>query len=525
MTGKLLQGIMNHLQPVLRVRRRDGLRVALLDLAGILTVLVCVGIVLSALFGLCRQGSSPGVGTVLSFVAGLGACAALVRYGYVLSGVREGRAVVILVGIGLLLRIASISLIRNYQVSDYLIYHELAIALANGDGFAYTGHTGLAEDVGMYLNRPGASGPVPTSFRPPGYPFLLAGLYRITGPHVLIGKLLNLLLGIGIGLLLFLLLRSISTPSALVALGLWMIYPSAILATNVLGTELAFTFTILGAACLLQHGLSSDCRRGLWFTAFSGLVTGYAALIRGGAGMPAICGILVVALCGHSRSRRAVLVAAFAAAVCIGPASWGFRNYRLFGEFHVGSTNVGQAMLMYAPFIGEKHGADPDYERFRSVHGMNEFELNRLGKRMAWTRIATLARSNLIGLIRDGIIRNFAYTWESDRAMLRWSTTSSHGRTVRVLEKPTVSSSTRQVLYHIVGAGYLVIVLLSLVGSHRLRIAGKVFSPGILLLVFYLLFAVATYSLFRGMPRFHFPLVAVLCLVGAFAARPMCAVA
>ena len=49
---------------------------------------------------------------------------------------------IILVTLGAVFRIASVTLIKNRQVSDFKIYHEFAVSLCNGTGFSYTGFYG-----------------------------------------------------------------------------------------------------------------------------------------------------------------------------------------------------------------------------------------------------------------------------------------------------------------------------------------------------------------------------------------------
>src|SRR4051794_17752188 len=79
--------------------------------------------------------------------------------------------------LALVLRLAFVLAFGRTKLAfnDTAFYHAVADSLAHGAGFEYFGH--------------------PTVHWPPGFPFVLAGVYRLFGAHVTAGLVLNALLG------------------------------------------------------------------------------------------------------------------------------------------------------------------------------------------------------------------------------------------------------------------------------------------------------------------------------------------
>jgi hypothetical protein len=216
------------------------------------------GILLIALYDLFHPHNNPSLGTaIVVFVS-----AALVFFIKCFSTLpcpRSGRrAILLLFFIGFLIRLAVIIGIPNKQVSDFQIFHELAVALSNGKGLAYDGPAGLGEDVALYRHHYGANGPLPTAFRMPGTPLATASLYALFGPREILPKILNALLGAGIGICLLLLMWGNDPRRAFWAGLFWEMYPGPWFNTNLLGTEIHFTFGIALIAVLLTRTFADD---------------------------------------------------------------------------------------------------------------------------------------------------------------------------------------------------------------------------------------------------------------------------
>ncbi|MEM7354699.1 MAG: glycosyltransferase family 39 protein, partial [Acidobacteriota bacterium] len=130
---------------------------------------------------------------------------------------RERWLLAAILGVGLLLRLTY--LLEIVRTPDFDLpqfeaqYHDYwARALLSGD---WTPPEGVTDPE--IPQRP--------YFRPPGYPFVLAGIYSVAGPSYLWPRVLQMLLGLASCLLLFSLTRfAFGTPPALFAAALAAVY-------------------------------------------------------------------------------------------------------------------------------------------------------------------------------------------------------------------------------------------------------------------------------------------------------------
>ncbi len=109
--------------------------------------------------------------------------------------------------------------------SDAAQYFDLARNIVNGHGYAMT-----FPQLELH----------PTAFRPPGYPYVLAAVFKVFGVDVGVGagRVLSLICGLVAIALVYLLVRRISTPLAALVAGLCMaLYPALIANDTVLLTE------------------------------------------------------------------------------------------------------------------------------------------------------------------------------------------------------------------------------------------------------------------------------------------------
>ena len=109
--------------------------------------------------------------------------------------------------------------------SDAAQYFDLARNIVNGHGYAMT-----FPQLELH----------PTAFRPPGYPYALAAVFKVFGVHMGVGagRALSLVCGLVAIALVYLLVRRISTPLAALVAGLCMaLYPALIANDTVLLTE------------------------------------------------------------------------------------------------------------------------------------------------------------------------------------------------------------------------------------------------------------------------------------------------
>ena len=164
------------------------------------------------------------------------------------------RAMLLVALVALVLRLGFVVARDRAPASDEVDYHRLAITLAE---------TGRYSDNGA-----------PTAYRSIGYPALVAAVYAVAGPRPDVVHALQAVLDTGTAVLLVALAGG--GLLGLLAGLFWALFPAAILYTDLLMPETAFTTCLVGAACLTRHGFPATAGRALAV----GLLIGAATLIR-----------------------------------------------------------------------------------------------------------------------------------------------------------------------------------------------------------------------------------------------------
>jgi hypothetical protein len=226
-------------------------------------------------------------------------------------------------GVYLLPRLAII-LLPIDQYSDNLWYFNRGVALSHGQGYFQNG--------------------IPTAYWPPGWPGVLGLSFWLFRPLPLVGQIVNLVFA---ALTFPLALRLGMTLFADEAVGrltvvLLALYPNQIAYVPVLGTEVFYTAVLLLSILVLIRGHTS-----LQFF-LSGLLFGIATLTKAQTlFIPAVLFSVWWLAARGSMSLvpaigRATLVYA-AMAIVILP--WTARNYVVFSDFVLISTNGGKTLL------------------------------------------------------------------------------------------------------------------------------------------------------------------------------------
>lgn len=149
----------------------------------------------------------------------------------------SGRWLVLLVVAALAFRVAFCALVVGWDrapVGDETDYYELASNLAGGNGYTIGGHS--------------------VASRPPLYPVLLSMLYRVTGPNVVLGRIVQVLLGGCVVLLVYRVARRyFSPPVAWIGAALTACNPFLIFVSGYLLTENLYTILILLLLLTISH--------------------------------------------------------------------------------------------------------------------------------------------------------------------------------------------------------------------------------------------------------------------------------
>jgi len=199
--------------------------------------------------------------------------------------------------------------------SEYL---ELAKNLYNGEGFSYKGE--------------------PTSFRPPGFPFLMSIVFQLLGttsPVAVRG--LQMALSLLTVWIIYLAGREgWGERTGLVAAGIFAFYPSLIGFNNIILTEPSFLFCISLACWAVVRHLNNPKA---WQVGGAGVALGLGALVRDTLFYSGpVTALFLIGLAIKDRRYRWAHVAAFAGGFLLAILPWCIRNSRLHGEMAMIST-------------------------------------------------------------------------------------------------------------------------------------------------------------------------------------------
>jgi 4-amino-4-deoxy-L-arabinose transferase-like glycosyltransferase len=248
---------------------------------------------------------------------------------------RLGAAVWLILLAALVLRLGFVAATPHYKlVDDATDYDRHARSIAAGDGYA---------DVGL----PGRQ----SAFRPPGYTYLLGGVYALTGvedrpeaDRVLPGRIANALLGTLVVALIGVVAAQLwgRTP-ALVAMAGGAVYVPLILVGGSIMSEILFAALLLGAlAAAIAHRRSAH--RWRW-ALLAGLLGGLTVLTRANALVLLVPLAFAVWDARPRFSWRALgppVALGVVALLCVTP--WTIRNANVFGQFVPVSTQLGSAL-------------------------------------------------------------------------------------------------------------------------------------------------------------------------------------
>jgi len=235
----------------------------------------------------------------------------------------------------ILLRLAIIFFVPVDQFSDNLWYYTRAVTLASGQGYS--------------------EGGIVTAFWPPGWSGFLGILFWLFGASPFLGQMANLVFAL---VIFFLALRLGSTIFADKKVGrltvlLLTFYPNQIGYVPALATEIFYTALLLLAIFIVVRDQEP---RSL---IFSGIVFGIATLTK--AQTLYVPAVLFATWWLFARERERLLPGVAKAAVVYAAMAlvilpWTVRNYIVFGEFVLISTNGGVTLLS-----GNNPSASGDY--------------------------------------------------------------------------------------------------------------------------------------------------------------------
>jgi Dolichyl-phosphate-mannose-protein mannosyltransferase len=248
----------------------------------------------------------------------------------------DRRVVGLLLALALVVRLGYVAATPGYEaVNDAHNYDVHARSIAAGHGFARIGS--------------GPSGQ--TAFRPPGYPYFLAGVYAVSGvdradpeTRYRAGRVANALVGTAIVALIGVLcVQLLGRRVALAAMALGAVYLPLVLVGGTLMSEPLFAALLLGALAAAVHHRRS-ARRYRW-ALLAGALGGLAVLTRANAAILLAPLAIAVWDLRPRWSWRALAPPAVLVAVAIATVSpWTIRNAVVLHSFVPVSTQLGTAL-------------------------------------------------------------------------------------------------------------------------------------------------------------------------------------
>ncbi|NQT53624.1 glycosyltransferase family 39 protein [bacterium] len=415
--------------------------------------------------------------------------------------------------VALLLRVAWVATHDPYPAADYKWYWNAARSIAAGHGFTAQG--------------------LPTARWPVGYPAFLGGLFALTGPSLVVGRVANIVLYLGIILLATVLARRMlaSERAARLAALILAIYPNHIYHASLLLSEIFFTFLLLLGVVLL-----TTLRRRVGWTAVAGLVFGYATLTKPQALLiPAL--VIGVSLLRNLSWRGALGHAGLLVAATVPMAAviapWTMRNHRVFGRPFLVSTNGAYNLLVgnnphargrskfdrkvaaYARLWGRRHGPKREvFHHDRASAAAWKFIREHPGRVVAlWPRKLFYAyRSDWEGI---GWHAKCEERRLEEAAGIAKDEGSSGDDADEDGSKYRPHKAVAMAVYVLVLIGMLRTVWVGFIRRRKQTAAALPWaSLGLWLTLYFSLIVLA----FFGSPRFHFPLIPFFAIYAAAAA-------
>lgn len=235
-------------------------------------------------------------------------------------------------------------------------YDRAGQALANGEGYQHR----FVGPAGVVTHEPLlAFGPL--------YPTFLAGVYLLLGHSIIAVKLIHVFLGAAVVFFVFRIARAaFDDRTALLAAALAAFHPALIIYTGMLLTETLFALLITVAVWGAMTALQSQAGA-VW--ARAGILLGLSALLRSEALAMIILAVGVVLWYGEPlRKARNLLILGMALAVTIGV--WTVRNYLVFNELILVSSNGGQVWLSTTEWQEWPYNEEPFKSLVKGLNGI-----------------------------------------------------------------------------------------------------------------------------------------------------------
>jgi 4-amino-4-deoxy-L-arabinose transferase-like glycosyltransferase len=184
----------------------------------------------------------------------------------------------------------------------------------------------------------------PLASWPVGYPAFLSLFFSITGPNILVAKLINVVLSTLTVLFTYFIGKQIFTHKIAILATIFLTFlPGVIVYTSLLSTDTLFmALTSLCFVLVLKNGDLRQSEATPWNPFFTGLTNGFLSLVRGvGLSiMPVLIFTYWLTINKKARSTIRWAIIAVVSMLCV-VLPWTIRNYVHFNKIILVSTNDG----------------------------------------------------------------------------------------------------------------------------------------------------------------------------------------
>ena len=383
-----------------------------------------------------------------------------------------------------LVRVLWMLLVDPKPVSDFDWYYTRAIDISLGHGYQYRG--------------------APTAAWPVGYPAFLGALFAVFGHSLLVAKIANLALSVGIILLTSWMAGRLfrSALTARLTMLVLSFYPNHIAYTSLVASEpLSMFLIMLGIGFLLIE------RSRLLMTVLAGASFGLSCLVRP-QGLPIP---LILVLLPRSGLRpfggRLLSVACVYAALLLVLVPWTIRNYKAFGGVFLVSTNGGGNLLIgNNPWANGTYRVPPHYDSMLS-YGGNEYERDRESHRLAVEYI----RTHPVEILKL-LPKKVWYLYRGDVEGIRWSFEGIEAKGERVPAGPATAIVALAEAYYLVLFAACAMSCILFVKSLRSGRDVAFSTMGLGVLVYFTFLGLVFY----GGSRYHFPVMPFVAMYAAW---------
>jgi 4-amino-4-deoxy-L-arabinose transferase-like glycosyltransferase len=415
-------------------------------------------------------------------------------------GVKSWKELLFLVGVCVLafsIRFAFVYAARAAELTyDELQYDDIATHLVEGHGFAW--YTDVPFGPEPRENR--IPGGIKTTFRPPGYPWFIAGIYYVFGTgNWFAVRVAQAVLGALVPLLVYAVCQTFSTRNA-ARLGavIAALYPPFVVYTLAFLIENLFPLlTGIAFLCLIKLG---EKEKTSW-AVLSGFFYGLAVLTR--PSLTYFIPVLFLWLYFPKREFAPAFkrFAVFAGIITVMVFPWVFRNYYIAGQFVYLDTRTG-----YNMHIGFNEYADGSFN-FESADVF--MDMDRLDILFDDTARHNFGMEQALNYIRENPGRSlaliplkFSHFWDLDK---REFITAYSWNYIGPLPPPLLFG-----LFFVLLSPFAIVVLFAVVGT----VFSDISRP-ISLFVLFSLYYMTLASLILGDSRLHMALIPFLIALAA----------